>query len=135
MDITKSPFEQFLKMYIVESGKDSCKIGLTHRKELTNPHGIFHGAVIASIADTAAVQALNNLFPVGPYYTVSLSVDYKNSSKAKEIFAQAKAKHLKAKFFKSDITITDSENKLIAQAQVKSFLPNWKEDKPTETPL
>ncbi|MBL7196461.1 MAG: PaaI family thioesterase [Candidatus Omnitrophica bacterium] len=127
MDITHSPFEGFLKMYIVEKNKDSCKIGLSHRKDLTNPHGIFHGGVIASIADTAAVQALHNIYPLGPYFTVSLSVDFKNPSKAKEIFAEAKARHLKGKFFKTDITITDSENKMIAQAEVKSFLPRWKQ--------
>ncbi|MDD5005333.1 MAG: PaaI family thioesterase [Candidatus Omnitrophica bacterium] len=130
MDITHSPFENFLKMYVAEKGKDFCKIGLSHRKDLTNPHGIFHGGVIASIADTAAVQSLHILYPTGgPYFTVSLSITYKNPTSAKEIFAEARSRHLRSKFFKTDVTITDSDNKLIAQAEVKSFLPNYKQDK------
>ena len=125
MEKIKYPYENFLDMYIVEKKEGFCKIGLTYRKELTNPHGNFHGGVIASIIDTAAVQGLNTIFPKGSHLTVDLGIRYKNPSNAAEIFAEARPRHLKGKFFITDVRVLDRENKLIAWAKVKSFLPEF----------
>lgn len=122
-----SPYENLLNMYIVEKKEGFCKIGIAYRKELTNPHGNFHGGVIASIIDTAAVQGLRTIFAQGPYLTVNLEIRYKNTSNASEIFAEARAEHLKGKFFKTEVKVLDKEDKLIAWARVKSFLPQWNE--------
>ena len=126
MERINSPYENLLGMYIVERKEGFCKVGLSYRKELTNPHGNFHGGAIASIVDTAAVQGLRTIVEDGPYLSVSLEIRYKKPSKALEIFAESKPVHLKGKFFKSDIRIVDKEGVLIAQAEVKSFLPNYK---------
>jgi uncharacterized protein (TIGR00369 family) len=127
MEKINSPYESLLDMYIAEKKEGFCKIGISYRAELTNPHGNFHGGVIASVIDTATVQGLRTLFSQGPYLTVDLEIRYKNPSNAPEIFAEARPKHLKGKFFKTDIKVLDKENKLIAEAQVKSFLPKWNE--------
>jgi uncharacterized protein (TIGR00369 family) len=126
MEKINSPYESLLDMYIVEKKEGFCKIGLSYRNELTNPHGNFHGGVIASVVNTATVQGLRTIFPQGPYLTVSLEIRYKDNSKASEIFAEARPTHLKGKFFKTDVKVLDTENKIIAEAQVKSFLPKWK---------
>lgn len=128
MEKMSSPYENLLDMYIVEKNQGFCKVGLSYRKELTNPHGNFHGGAIASIIDAAAVQGLRTIFPEGPYLTVSLEIRYKNHSSASEIFAESRPVHLKGKFFKSEIKVMDKENKLIAEAEVKSFLPKWKQN-------
>lgn len=125
MEKINSPYETLLDMYIVEKREGFCKIGIAYRKELTNPHGNFHGGAISSIIDTAAVQGLRTLFPQGPYLTVSMEIRYKNSSNAAEIFAEARPEHLKGKFFKTSITVLEKEGKVIAEAEVKSFLPEW----------
>ena len=127
MDKINSPYENLLEMYIIEKKQGFCKIGISYRKELTNPHGNFHGGVIASIVDTAVVQGLRTIFSEGPYLTVDLNIRYKNPSSASEILAEARPSHFKGKFFKTDVRVLDKENKLIAEAQVKSFLPNWEE--------
>jgi uncharacterized protein (TIGR00369 family) len=119
------PFEKLLKMYFVERKKGFCKIGMTYRKELTNPHGFYHGGAISSIVDTAAVQGIRTVFPNGPYYTVNMNIRYRNPSNSSEIFAEANSVHLKGKFFRTEVKVKDKENKLIAEAEVKSFLPNW----------
>lgn len=124
MEEIASPFENFLEMRLLERGQGFSKIGLSYRKEVTNFHGIFHGGAIASVADTAAVQALRSLHP-GPYLTIELIVHYRAPSQAAEIFAEARASHRKTKVFQSEVLITDSEGKLIAEATVKSFLPSW----------
>ena len=118
-----SPYESFLDMYLVEKKEGFCKIGLSYRKELTNPHGNFHGGVITSIVDTAAVQGLRTVFPKGPYLTVDLEVRFKRPCSAAEIFAEARPQRLRGKFFVSDVKVFDKENNLIAEARVKSFLP------------
>ncbi len=127
MERINSPYENLLQMYIAEKEEGFCRIGLVYRKELTNPHGNFHGGAILSIVDTAAVQGLRTIFPQGPYLTVDLDIRFKTPSKSTEIFAEARPRHLKGKFFKTDIKVLDKENKLIAEAEVKSFLPAWNE--------
>lgn len=112
-------------MYITEKKEGFCRIGLSYRKELTNPHGNFHGGVITSIVDAATVQGLRTIFPEGPYLTVDLRIRYKSPSNASQIFAEARPKHLRGKFFVTDIVVLDKDNKLIAEAQAKSFLLEW----------
>lgn len=123
------PYDNLLQIYFVAKEKGFCKLGLSFRKELTNPHGNFHGGVIASLIDATVVQGLRTLFLTGPYLTVNLAIRYKNPSSASEIFAEARPGHWKGKFFKSIVKVKDREDKIIAEAEVKSFLPNWKEKK------
>lgn len=125
MQKINSPYEQLLQMYIAEKSEGFCKIGLHYRKELTNPHGNFHGGTILSIVDTATVQGLRTIFPQGPYLTVDLQIRFKAPSHCAKIFAEARPRHLRGKFFKSEIKILDEAGKLIAEAEVKSFLPKW----------
>ena len=121
-----SPFENLLDMFIAEKKKGFCRIGISFREDLTNPHGNFHGGVIASLVDTATVQSLRTLIPHGPYLTVNLDIRYKNPSTDKQIFAEAKPTQLKGKFFLTHVKVKDTENKVIAEAKVKSFLPAWR---------
>ena len=127
MEKINSPYETFLDMYIAERKEGFCKIGLSYRKELTNPHGNLHGGVITSIVDTATVQGLRTIFPQGPYLTVNLKIRFKSPSNAAQIFAEARPRHLRGKFFVTDVRILDNDNKLIAEAESKSFLPKWEQ--------
>ena len=127
MERINSPYENLLDMYIAEKKEGFCKIGIAYRKELTNPHGNYHGGTIASIIDTAAVQGLRTIFAEGPYLTVDVNIRYKKASNSNELFAEARPQHLKGKFFKTEVKVLDKENKLIAEARVKSFLPQWNE--------
>ncbi len=120
-----SPYENLLDMYIVQKSEGFCKIGISYRKELTSPHGNYHGGAIASIIDTAAVQGLRTIFPKGPYLTVDVSIRYKKPSNSPELFAEAKSRHLRGKFFITELKVIDKEQNLVAEAQVKSFIPTW----------
>jgi len=71
------------------------------------------------------VQGLRTVFPNGPYLTVDMNIRYKKPTNAAEIFAEARPKNLKGKFFISEIKVIDKDNNLVAEAQVKSFLPAW----------
>ena len=125
MEKINSPFENLLEMYIVEKREGFCKIGIRHRKDLTNPHGNFHGGLIASIIDTAAVQGLRTIYPQGPFLTVNLEIRYKNTSSDEEIFAESRPQYLKGKFFKSEVAVLNKAGNLIAQGYVKSFIPTY----------
>ena len=111
MEKINSPYENLIGMYISEKREGFCRICLPYRKELTNPHGNFHGGVITGIVDTAAVQGLRTLFTKGPYLTVDLGIRYKSPSCASEIFAEARPRHLKGKFFVTDVKVVDKENR------------------------
>lgn len=126
METINSPYENLLKMYIAEKKKGFCKIGISYRKELTNPHANFHGGAIASIIDTATVQGLRTIFPEGPYLSVEVNIRYKKPSNSTELFAEARPKQLRGKFFVTEVRVIDKDDNLFAQAEVKSFLPAWK---------
>ena len=125
MERINSPYEKLLDMYIVEKSEGFCKIGISYRKELTNPHGNFHGGAISSIIDTATVQGLRTIFPEGPYLTVDVNIRYKKPTNSAEIFAESRPRQLKGKFFITEVKVTDKDNNLVAEAVVKSFLPAW----------
>jgi len=127
MERINSPYEKLLDMYIVEKSEGFCKIGISYRKELTNPHGNFHGGAISSIIDTAAVQGLRTIFPEGPYLTVDINIRYKKPTNSAEIFAESRPRQLKGKFFITEVKVIDKDNNLVAEAVVKSFLPAWEE--------
>lgn len=133
MEKINSPYENLLNMYIAEKKEGFCKICMPYKNDLTNPHGNFHGGAISSIIDTAAVQGLRTIFPKGPYLTVSMEIRYKSPSNSPEIFAEARPQHLKGKFFKTSITVFDKEGKVIAEAEVKSFLPEWEKNQLPQT--
>ena len=126
MEKINSPYETLLEMYIDKKSEGFCRIGISYRKELTNPHGNYHGGTIASIIDTATVQSLRTVFPEGPYLTVDVNIRYKKPSNSAELFAEARPKQLKGKFFITEVKVMDKENNLFAEAVVKSFLPAWK---------
>jgi len=121
------PFERLLQIYPVEKREGFSKIGLAYREELTNPHGHFHGGAIAAFVDMAVVQGLLTLPITGPFPTVELSVRFKHSSQSPEIFAEARPKQLKGKLFKTEVRIIDNRGKVIAEAEVKSFVLDWKQ--------
>lgn len=125
MEKINSPYENLLDMYIAKKEEGFCRIGLVYQKELTNPHGNYHGGAIASIIDTATVQGLRTIFPKGPYLTVDVNIRYKKPTNSAEIFAEARPKQLKGKFFITEVKVIDKDNNLIAEAKVKSFLPAW----------
>jgi acyl-CoA thioesterase len=131
MERINSPFEKLLDMRIVEKAEGLCKIAINKRPELTNPHGNFHGGAIASIVDTAAVQALRTLYPQGPFLTVDLEVRYKKPSSSERIVAEARPSHLKGKFFRTEVLVRDDQSRIIAQASVKSFIPTYDREKGT----
>ena len=122
-----SSFENFLGISIIEKSEGTCRVGLDYKKEVTNFHGDFHGGAIATLADTAAVQSLRTLTPYSPYLTVNLDIRFKKPSRAARIVAEAKSSHVKGKFFRTEVRVTDPEDQLIAEAEVKSFLPRWKD--------
>ena len=125
MERINSPYENLLDMYIVDKSEGFCKIGISYRKELTNPHGNFHGGAISSIIDTATVQGLRTIFPKGPYLTVDVNIRYKKPTNSAELFAEARPRQLKGKFFITEVKVMDKDNNLVAEAVVKSFLPAW----------
>ncbi|HKU98221.1 MAG TPA: PaaI family thioesterase [Vineibacter sp.] len=56
----------------VEPGR--CEVAATHRPQLTQQHGYFHGGVMASLADSAAGYAAYSLMPAD---ATVLTVEYK----------------------------------------------------------
>ena len=123
-----SPFENYLGIEIVEKQRGRCKVSLAYKKEVSNFHRDFHGGAIAALCDTAAVQSLRTLTPCHPYLTVNIDIRYKKPSQAPAILAEGEAAHVKGKLFRTHVRVMDPDGTLIAEAEIKSFLPRYKAD-------
>jgi uncharacterized protein (TIGR00369 family) len=70
------PLLDFLGMKLEDADTDFCRIGLTHRLELTNAMGGLHGGVITTMLNTAAGFAIVTTMKEG-FVISSVSLDVK----------------------------------------------------------
>ncbi|KOY84329.1 hypothetical protein AD998_21525 [bacterium 336/3] len=80
-----SPFALWLKGKVVSANKDSVEFEFTVRKEMTNPIGMLHGGVMASMIDDCIGV---NFFILGLEYfypTINLNIEYFSGAKEGEI--------------------------------------------------
>lgn len=60
MMMTKDYFSQWLGIQIIEIKEGYCKLQMTVRQEMLNGHGIAHGGISYSFADSALAFASNS---------------------------------------------------------------------------
>lgn len=88
------PFMRFLNAQLTSLGDGLVEITVPYRKELTQQHGLFHGGVIATLADNVAGFAAYSLMSPDEQ---PLSIEFKINliSKAEGIHLVARGKVLK----------------------------------------
>jgi len=116
MIIPKAPFEEYLKMSVVEAEDGYAKMKLPYQRELTNPHGSLHGGAIVSLADTAMAVAVASKYPQVKFYTVRLEIKFKSPADETDIFAEARISEKKRNFVFGEIKIKINTHKLLAHA-------------------
>jgi len=71
------PFADLLGFSVTESGDGRCRIELQLDKRHMNPHGIVHGGVLYSVADTGMGGALTSMLGAGEICTtVEIKIVY-----------------------------------------------------------
>jgi len=124
--IKVAPFEKLLEMEVLEAKEDFAKVKMSYRKKFTNPHGLIHGGVLSSLADTAAAVAMSTKYGDRIYFTAKLDMEFKASIEDGEMFAEARIFRKKGNFFFSRIEVKDGSEKLLATGSAIFFMPSNK---------
>jgi uncharacterized protein (TIGR00369 family) len=102
------PIFGFLGMRVEALEEDFCRIGLTHRLDLTNPMGGLHGGIIAAMLDSAAGLSMATTLKEGfSLATISLDVKFLRPFMAGHALAEARVRRKGRSVLFSDTLLTD----------------------------
>jgi uncharacterized protein (TIGR00369 family) len=114
-----TPYFQHIGVEFVEAENGFAKLALKYKDCLTHPFGYFHGGVIASLADSAGINAvLTTLQKDEKALTLEMKINFLLPAKDREIFAEGKVIHRGKKIAVSDVDVKNTEGQLIAKAIV-----------------
>jgi len=93
---------------LIEEGH--CQIGMKVRKEMLNGHGILHGGIAFTFADSAFAFASNSYGRLA--VSIQGSMNYAKSAKeGDELIAEAKALNVTHKTADFDVNVLDKQTK------------------------
>jgi uncharacterized protein (TIGR00369 family) len=115
----QSPYYKHLGITIVEAMEGYAKLRLDFKDCLTHPYGYLHGGAIASLADSAGINAvLTILKDEQKALTLEMKINYLLPVKDTAVFAEAKVVHRGKKFALADVDVKDDDGRLVAKAIV-----------------
>ena len=118
--LAASPFDRYYGLEVVDAGEDVVRGRVQVRHELTQPVGIVHGGVYASIAEALASLGTN----VGVSSEGNIGLGMSNHStflrpvRAGTIHAEARRRHRGRTTWVWDVDLTDDDGRLCATSRV-----------------
>ncbi len=114
-----TPYYEYLGIEIVEADEGFAKLRLDFKDHLTHPFGYFHGGAIASLADSAGINAvLTTLNNEEKALTLEMKINYLLPVKDVVVFAEGKVIHKGKKFAVADVDVKSDDGQLVAKAIV-----------------
>jgi uncharacterized protein (TIGR00369 family) len=105
---SRYPIFNFLGMQIEALEEDFCRIGLTHRLDLTNPMGGLHGGIIAAMLDSAVGLSMAATLKEGfSLATISLDVKFLRPFIEGHALAEARVRRKGRTVLFADTLLTD----------------------------
>jgi acyl-CoA thioesterase len=114
-----TPYYKYLGIKVVEVDEGFAKLRLDFKDHLTHPFGYFHGGAIASLADSAGINAvLTTLNDEEKALTLEMKINYLLPVKDAVVFAEGKVIHKGKKFAVADVDVKSDDGQLVAKAIV-----------------
>jgi len=114
-----TPYYEYLGIEVVEADEGFAKLRLGFKDHLTHPFGYFHGGAIASLADSAGINAvLTTLNDEEKALTLEMKINYLLPVKDAVVFAEGKVIHKGKKFAVADVDVKSDDGQLVAKAIV-----------------
>jgi uncharacterized protein (TIGR00369 family) len=114
-----TPYYKYLGIEVVEADEGFAKLRLDFKDHLTHPFGYFHGGAIASLADSAGINAvLTTLNDEEKALTLEMKINYLLPVKDAVVFAEGKVIHKGKKFAVADVDVKSDDGQLVAKAIV-----------------
>lgn len=118
---------KLLGIEALESKPGRGKLRIRFREELTQPSGIAHGGIAATLADAAVAMALlpDVLRKGGDITTIEMKINYFRPFKEGVMIAEARIVHKGKTVAVGDVDITDGNGTLLGKALItyRLFLP------------
>jgi acyl-CoA thioesterase len=110
------PFEELLDMKLIHLERGLAVMEMAYKKELTQPTGVVHGGVIASLVDTVSAIAMKTLNLEKQYYTAELKVRYLSPFRKGKAVAKARIVSNKGRRAVGEIEVEDQDGKILARS-------------------
>jgi uncharacterized protein (TIGR00369 family) len=115
----QSPYYKHLGITIAEAMEGYAKLRLDFKDFLTHPYGYLHGGAIASLADSAGINAvLTILKDEQKALTLEMKINYLLPVKDTVIFAEARIIHKGKKIAVVDVDVKNNDGQLVSKAIV-----------------
>ncbi len=119
-EVSLSPFDRLLGLELSSCGPEGVAGSLAMREELTQPHGLAHGGLFATIAETLASEGTNA--GVGAEGMIGLGAandtSFLRPISAGRIYASAKPRHRGRSTWVWDVECRDDAGELCAISRV-----------------
>ncbi len=113
--VNSVPFLKLLGAKLVAAKKDYVRMSVEFRPDLTQPAGILHGGVHASLIDTAVAQAIvTTIKPGFQMVTIHLDTKYFKPVNTGTVYADARIVRKGKRVVHGEVTVTHSGGDTIA---------------------
>ena len=114
-----TPFFRHLGIEVVEAKDGYAKLRLDFKDYLAHPFGYFHGGALASLADSAGINAVFSvLTDKEKALTLEMKINYLRPVKEVVVYAEGRVIHKGRKSAVSEVDVRTGEGELVAKAIV-----------------
>jgi uncharacterized protein (TIGR00369 family) len=114
----KSPYFQHLNMSLLETETGYARMGMEIGPHHANIEGVVHGGAVASLADQAAMRAVQTMLEDGRTgRTIQMDMHYLAPARGRYLLAEGRASKLGRQVAFSDAEIRDEDGTTVALAR------------------
>jgi uncharacterized protein (TIGR00369 family) len=115
----ETPYYKHLGIEIIGIGGGFAKLAIDFEDHLTHPFGYLHGGAIASLADSAGINAvLSMLKGEEKALTLEMKINYFIPVKDVKLYAEGRVIHKGKRFAVSDVDVKTIDGQMVAKAIV-----------------
>jgi uncharacterized protein (TIGR00369 family) len=113
-----SPYFKHLDMELIEAEEGYAKVTMRTRPYHANLMGVVHGGAIASLADQAAMRAIQTNLPKPQVSsTIQMDIHYLAPARGGSLVAEGRVKKMGTQLAFSDVEVIDEKGETIAIAR------------------
>jgi acyl-CoA thioesterase len=126
----QSPYFNHLNMVLEEAEKGYARVSMNIKPHHANIQGVVHGGAIASLADQAAMRAVQTQLPQGQAgRTIQMDMHYLAPARGKHLVGEGRVQKMGRRIAFSDAEVKDDDGSTIATARCTIVIVEDREDK------
>jgi acyl-CoA thioesterase len=115
-DFNNQGYCQLLGIKVISLEKGMARLSLSFKENILNKHGVDHGGIITSLADSAAAVALLSIIgPEGIVSGIELKINFLHSVKNGDLLAEAKVIHKGSRTAVVEVDIRNKDERLVGK--------------------